>query len=417
VQSPKATSLVGSILDQRYQLQEIIGSGANATIYRAEDLSRKYAVAVKVLTGAAADSKSKERFRHGAEVASALAHPNIVRLYSFNVTAEGARYCVMDCVKGKNLADILKENGRLSEAACISIFGQVCDALEHAHAKGVVHRNLKPSNIMLIDGPGDSYIVKIADFGLAKARGEKETRQSLAKKGEFVGNALYMSPEQCSGGKIDGRSDIYAVACLLYQCLVGQPPYGGANPFEVMNKHLNDPPVQLPADLDAVEHVSFFNAILARGLTKRVDGRYQSAGEMSHDLNLILEVPESEWEARAVAMRPVSASAIQAAVPESTSATSSVFRATFFVCFGLLALLLVAGGCLVAVALTDADIKPLLRYKIAVQEIILPANDPRLIRNLTDMTEYLKSQGRYADAYQYNAKLPKAVQSVDDQTH
>jgi serine/threonine protein kinase len=411
--------LVGNILDHRYQLQEIIGSGANATIYRAEDLSRKYAVAVKVLTGAAADNKSKERFKHGAEVASALAHPNIVRLYSFNVTPEGARYCVMDCVKGKNLGDVLKEGGHLSEAACISIFGQVCDALEHAHAKGVVHRNLKPSNIMLMTGPGDTYMVKIADFGLAKARGEKETRQSLAKKGEFVGNALYMSPEQCSGGQIDGRSDIYAVACLIYECLAGQAPYAGANPFEVMNKHLHDPQAQLPADTDAVQHVRSFNAILTRGLEKQLDGRYQSAGEMSHDLNLIQEVPDHEWAARAVAMRPVSASAILAAVPESTttSATSLLLRATFFLCFGLLALLLVVGGFMVAIAYADADIKPLLRYKIAVQEMILPANDPRLIRNLNDMTEYLKSQGRYADAYQYNAKAQKAVQSPDEETH
>lgn len=412
----KGNSLVGTVLDQRYQLQEIIGSGANATIYRAEDLTRKYAVAVKVLTGAAADNKSKERFKHGAEIASSLAHPNIVRLYSFNVTSDGARYCVMDCVKGKNLHDLLKEKERLSESACISIFGQVCDALEHAHAKGVVHRNLKPSNVVIISGPGENYMVKIADFGLAKVRGEKETRQSLAKKGEFVGNVLYMSPEQCTGGKIDGRADIYAATCLLYECLVGQPPHTGANSFEVMTRHLNEAPAKLPENLDYIKHTRQLNAILERGLAKKPEDRYQSAGEMSHDLNLINEVPEGEWDERAVALRPVRASAIHLAQPEPAATGSLVWRAVFITCVALLVLLAVISAGLVGIAVSDADIKPLLRYKIAVQEVILPANDARLIRNLNYMTEYYKSQGRYADAWKYKEKLLKAVRPAATQT-
>jgi len=304
VQSGNGANLVGKTLDQRYQVQDLVGTGPSSSIYRAEDLTRKYGVALKVLAGSVDDQKIRERCKHGAEMASSLAHPNIVRLYSFNVTDSDTAYFVIDYVQGENLAEVLKERKQLSEDLCISIFGQVCDALEHAHAKGVVHRNLKPSNIMLISAPGDSYVVKIADFGLAKARGEKETRQSLAKKGELVGNPLYMSPEQCTGDKIDERADIYAAACLLYECLTGKPPFEGINSFEIMNKHMSEPLPDLTVTAPHLAHARQLNLILKRGCEKKAEQRYQSAGEMSHDLNLILEAPEAEWMERSVATRP-----------------------------------------------------------------------------------------------------------------
>jgi serine/threonine protein kinase len=412
VEPGRGVELLGRTLDQRYLVQELIGSGANSSVYRAEDLSRKYHVAVKVMSGSLADEKSRERCRHGAETAGSLAHPNIVRLYSFNVTSDDLPYFVLDCVQGENLGDVLRRQGALSEALCISTFIQVCDALEHAHAKGVVHRNLKPSNIMVIAAPGDTFMVKIADFGLAKARGEKETRQSLAKKGELLGNPLYMSPEQCTGGKIDERADIYAAACLLFECLTGKPPYAGINSFEIMSKHMSETPPDLKQVAPQVKYANQLNTILGRALAKDAGHRYQSAGEMSHDLNLILEAPEAEWMERAVAMRPVVVSKPRSS--EDSALTFDVFKPLLIGCSILLLLVVLAGTGLVAIAITDADFKPLMRYKIAVQEVILAPNDERLIRNLNYMTDYYKSRGDYADAWKYKEKVLKAVQPASN---
>lgn len=410
MKSARPDPLVGKTLDQRYLVEELIGSGTNSSVYRAEDLQRKYSVAIKVLTGSFSDEKARERCRHGAETASSLAHPNIVRLYSFNVTADNVAYFVLDCVQGNNLSDVLQEKGSLSEPLCISVFTQVCDALEHAHAKGVVHRNLKPANIMLIAAPNDTYMVKVADFGLAKARGEKETRQSLAKKGELLGNPLYMSPEQCTGGTIDERADIYAAGCLLFECLTGKPPFGGINSFEIMNKQLSDAPPDLTVAAPHVKYAAQLNKILQRALAKKAADRYQSAGEMSHDLNLILEVGEAEWNERAVAMKPPIPVKRHHASETPAAPPVDLMRPLLIGCTATFLVVLLAAGSMVAIAVTDADIKPLMRYKILVQEAILPANDERLIRNLNYMTDYYKSKGNYADAWKYKEKVLKAVQ-------
>jgi eukaryotic-like serine/threonine-protein kinase len=406
VQSAKNVNLTGKTLDQRYAVQEHIGTGAHGDVYKAEDLSHKYRVALKVLASSMDTEKSRERWRHGAETAAHLAHPNIVRLYSFSVTADNIPYYVMDCVNGENLSDLLREKGSISEELCISIFSQVCDALQHAHAKGVVHRNLKPSNIMLIAGPNDSYMVKIADFGLAKARGEKETRQSLAKKGELLGNPNYMSPEQCTGGQIDERADIYAASCLLYECLTGQTPFAGSNSLEIMTQHTTGYSPELAAVAPALPHVGQLSTIVRRGMEKDPAKRYQAAGEMSHDLNLIKEAPEPEWNERAIATRPP---VVMERKVTPVAPSFDVLKPLLIACAAILALVIISGASLAVIALTDADIKPLIRYKIAVQEIMFAPNDQRLIRNLNYMTDSLKAEGKYADAWTYKEKVLKAA--------
>jgi serine/threonine protein kinase len=418
VQSGKDVNLVGRTLSGRYHVQELIGSGPNGRVYRAEDTARQYGVALKVLNETVSDEKSRERYKNGVEAASTLAHPNIVRLYSFNLTDDKKPFLVMDCVQGQNLGQLLSERGRLPEDLAIAIFVQVCDALEHAHAKGVVHRNLKPSNIILISAPGDSFMVKISDFGLAKLRGQKETRQSLAKKGEILGNPLYMSPEQCRGQQIDERTDIYAAGCLLYECLTGNAPFGGANSFEIMSKHVNSQFPDLAGRCGDLPHAGQLSSILQRALAKNVNERYQSAGEMSHDMNLISEAAVPEWNERAVCMKPAVVRARpQVAGESSTLLSFDILKPVLLACAALLVFLLAAGGGLVALAITDADVKPLIRYKIAVQEVILPANDQRLIRNLNYMTDYLKQRGEYADAWKYKEKVLRAVQPAAAQTH
>lgn len=404
-------AIIGTTIDQRFKVQAFVGSGRSGSVYRAEDLSRQYQVALKFLQERV-DDKMKERFKHGADMASVLTHPNIVRLYSFNTTPDSRPYFVMDIVSGENLGDVLGRIGKLTEEQAINVFSQICDALDYAHAKGVVHRNLKPSNIILIPAPSDTFVVKIADFGVAKGIGERETRQSLARKGEMMGNPLYMSPEQCTGAKIDGRSDIYAAGCLLFEALTGKPPYEGANSFDVMNKHVNDAVPALPESKRSRQ----LQAILNRAMAKKPEERYQEAGEMSRDLNLMNEVTVEDWNVQAYAMRPVELKA-----PKVASVQQAPFNPADLVKPALIvvATLAVFIGSVVAFAYADPDVPALMKYKVAVQEIVLPEKDSRLIKNLEFMSNYEKSQGRYADAWRYKDKVLRATQPSlpDDEAH
>ncbi len=398
--------LIGTTVDQRFKVLAFVGSGQNGSaVYRAEDLTRSYTVGLKFLQERV-DDKMKERFRHGVETASVLTHPNIVRMYSFHTTADSRPYFVTDSVQGRNLAELLGQSGPMSEQQAINVFSQICDALDYAHAKGVVHRNLKPSKIMLLAAPAETFIVKIADFGVSKGIGERETRQSLARKGEMLGNPSYMSPEQCTGQKMDGRSDIYAAGCLLFESMTGQAPFKAGNSFDVMNKHLNDPVPSLSAALPNLKFSKQLNSILARAMAKKPDERYQESGEMSRDLSLLNEVGVEDWAAQAICMKPVELK------PQKFAGKSSKFRPLdlvkpLLIVVGTLAVF-IAG--LVGLALTDPDLPALAKYKVAVQEMILSPTDPRLLKNLNYMSDYYKSQRMYAEAWQYKEKVLKATQ-------
>ncbi len=401
--------LIGTTVDQRFKVLAFVGKGQNGSaVYRAEDLTRSYTVGLKFLQDRV-DDKMKERFRHGVETASVLTHPNIVRMYSFHTTADSRPYFVTDSVQGRNLGELLGQSGAMSEQQAIGVFSQICDALDYAHAKGVVHRNLKPSKIMLLAAPADTFIVKIADFGVSKGIGERETRQSLARKGQMLGNPFYMSPEQCMGQKMDGRSDVYAAGCLLFESLTGQAPFKAANSFDVMNKHINDPIPTLsgaPANLKFSRQLNF---ILSRAMAKKPDERYQESGEMSRDLSLLNEVSADDWRAQAICMKPVQLK------PQKFSGNSSKFQALDLVkplaiVVGTL-VVFIAG--LVGLALADPDVPAIAKYKVAVQEMVLSPTDPRLLKNFNYMMDYYKSQRMYAEAWQFKAKLLKANPPIE----
>jgi serine/threonine protein kinase len=408
--------MIGNTIDQRFKVLTLVGAGKSGSVYSAQDLTRQYTVALKVLQEKI-DDKTKERFRYGVETASVLTHPNIVRIYSFHTTADSRPYFVCDLAPGQNLSDVLAAQGRMTEPQCINMFTQVCDALDYAHAKGVVHRNLKPGNIMLIKAPGDAVMVKIADFGVAKSVGEKETRQSLARKGEMLGNPLYMSPEQCTGQKLDGRSDIYAAGCLMFECLTGQAPFGGNNSFDIMNNHLSAPLPDLESLAPGLKHSSALAAILARATAKKPEERYQDAGDMSRDLNLINEVGPEEWKASAICMKPVELKPQKVAVKPSVPVNPMALLKPILFAGGLLVVLAVVA---VATALVDPDVPAIAKYKVAVQELILPPKDPRLLKNLNYMAEYYKARRMYAEAWPYKDKYDKATKPptpLDETTH
>ncbi len=226
----------------KYELVEKIGSGALSVVYKARDVALKRSVAIKFLLIDALDgAELLSRFKQEARALGTLEHRNIVKVHEINATANGAPYIVMNYLNGITLAQLLNGEGKLSEDRWFAIMLQACAAVEHAHSNGIIHRDLKPSNIMLVQENG-SEVIKLIDFGIAKNIIEDT---ALTKTGNVFGTPLYMSPEQCAGEKLDERSDIYSLGCIMYEALVGKAPLVGDNSLDTMQKHLKSAPERL----------------------------------------------------------------------------------------------------------------------------------------------------------------------------
>jgi len=220
------TAELQSALPDRYRVLREIGRGGMATVYLAEDVPHGRNVAVKVLSPELGSSIDAERFRREIQIAARLSHPNILPAYDSG-SANGIYYYVMPFVEGESVRARIDRESQLPIEDAIAITCEVCDALAYAHAQGVVHRDIKPENILLQNGHA-----VVADFGIARM--VQEGGEKLTQTGMSIGTAQYMSPEQFSGEKVDGRSDVYAVACVLYEMLVGEPPFNGPNAMAIM---------------------------------------------------------------------------------------------------------------------------------------------------------------------------------------
>ena len=233
--------LVGQVLQGRYKVRERVGAGGMGTVYRAVQVPFERDVAVKVL-GAEHSRKEQlvQRFATEALIIAKLRHPNTLKLYDFGRAEDGRLYIVTEFLSGQPLDELLKVVRTLSEARVMKIIGQVCDSLAEAHAHGIVHRDLKPANIF-IEHIGDQEIVKVLDFGVARVA---ETH-SHTITGTIFGTPAYMSPEQAHGEDVDGRSDLYALGIIAYQCLAGRVPFTGTTPMSVLLKHIKDTPTPL----------------------------------------------------------------------------------------------------------------------------------------------------------------------------
>jgi serine/threonine protein kinase len=234
----------GSILDGRFEILSFIGQGGMSVVYKARQVGMERLVAVKMLLKRLMiNEDSILRFQREAVAASALDHPNIVQIYGFGVWEEQP-YMAIEYLDGKNLADLVESEHRLQNERAVPIFSQILEALAHAHSKGIIHRDLKLSNVV-ITKPGDT--VKLVDFGIAKILPQSgKELQRLTQTGEVFGSPVYMSPEQCMGGEIDARSDIYAMGCLMYEVLTGQPPFSGDTAIELMTRHVGQAPDPVP---------------------------------------------------------------------------------------------------------------------------------------------------------------------------
>lgn len=272
-------------LREDLEFLEVIGSGANGVIYKVRHPLLDKVVAVKMLHSHLVSDQAVMRFHREAKSASNLSHPNIIIIHDFGVSKHGQPFMIMDYVEGQTLADFIDKNGPMPVAIGIPIFTQLCDALQHAHDKGVLHRDIKPNNMMLTDLDREIPTLKILDFGLAKViHPDGKESKHLTRTGETVGSPLYMSPEQCQGIDLDRRSDIYSFGCVIYECLTGSPPHVGDTAVTTMFKHLNDAPPSLKEGSLGVDFGDQLEEIVATMLAKEPDDRFQQMRDVKQAL-------------------------------------------------------------------------------------------------------------------------------------
>lgn len=260
--------------------------GGFGVIYRAKQLGFDRIVALKVLQGQGRiQHEDIRRFEREARILSQLRHRNLVLFYGFG-EYEGNLYIAMELVPGKSLEVALAKRGKLPLEETVSILKQVCEALMCSHSHGVVHRDLKPTNIMLCE-TADGVMVKLIDFGLAMLiTADITAMQRITSQGNTVGSVEYMSPEQCIGRPSDDRSDIYSLGCVLHHCLTGEPPFTGDNPVVVMRRHVDDSPPRL-AKVLTDPFPPQLQYVIDKALAKDPEDRYEDIGELLADLELI----------------------------------------------------------------------------------------------------------------------------------
>ncbi|MBS1955595.1 MAG: protein kinase [Cyanobacteria bacterium SZAS-4] len=269
---------------ERLEIVEQIGKGGMAVVYKARHLVMNKPVAVKLLLPhLTSDPTSLKRFQQEAQATATLSHANIVHIHDCGLT-EGQAFIIMDFVEGKSLEQIIG-NETLSPERAIEIFVQISEALNHAHERGIIHRDLKPSNVMLTTDKKGFDMVKVVDFGIAKLLTNDEgTMNNLTQTGDVFGSPLYMSPEQCAGKKLDNRSDIYSLGCLMYEALTGQAPIIGTNFLDTMQKHLTDLPAPFPPEIAKNPLAKKLQVIVFTCLAKEPSARYATMKEVSQDL-------------------------------------------------------------------------------------------------------------------------------------
>src|SRR2546429_3515173 len=299
-------TLINTLFDGRYRILRKLGTGGMANVYLAEDEVLGRRVAIKILNDRhAGDDQFVERFRREAKNAASLSHPNIVWIYDRG-EAEGTYYIAMEYLDGRSLKELIVARGPAPIQLAVDYARQILAAIRFAHRHGIVHRDIKPHNV-LVDGEGR---LKVTDFGIARAGASQMT-----EAGSIIGTAQYLSPEQAKGAPVDQTSDLYSVGVVLYELLTGVVPFSGDTPVEIAMKHLSavpEPPsakrAEIPRDLDL---------IILRALGKDPSERYQSAEQMDADLERVLKGMPVGSETHEAATAVLSGSGVIAAAPTS----------------------------------------------------------------------------------------------------
>ena len=319
---------IGRVLAGRYQINGFIGEGGMSRVWRALDQNTGKYVAIKVLREEYSEDESFiRRFDREAQAASRMSHPNIVNLLDVGVEDDGTRYLVMEYVQGKTLKRFIQESGALRPEIASQIIIRVLAALQHAHQNGVVHRDIKPQNI-LIDKEGT---VKVADFGIARMANAQTVNQTDES---VMGSVYYFSPEQARGAAVDARSDIYSVGVVFYEMLTGKVPFTGDSPVAIAMQHLQTAPIP-PAEVNPSVS-SALDFVVLHAMEKKPRRRYQTAEEMLRDVRLALEPPETILAAREEAERREKAERERERKDKSVRRRVRVMRAALVTVFSLL---------------------------------------------------------------------------------
>lgn len=274
---------VGMIFDGRYRIQRIIGLGGMAVVFEAEDLLMHRTVAVKMLKeGVGDDATSVKRFINESKAVSMLSHPNIVSIYDVSVR-EDLKYIVMEHIRGITLKNYMSRKGKLPVREAVSFTEQILRALDHAHSKGIIHRDIKPQNIMLLK----NGMIKVADFGIAKL----PSAETVTVTDKAIGTVYYISPEQASGKPIDPRSDLYSVGVMLYEMVTGTLPFSADSPVSVALMQIHNTP--RPPRALCPELPLGLQQIILRAIEKDPDRRYQSAREMLRHIVALKNNPDT----------------------------------------------------------------------------------------------------------------------------
>lgn len=278
-------SLIGRVLDSKYELLAKLGEGGMGAVYRARRVHLAGEVAIKVLHKKyVVEAGAVERFRREARAASQLNHPNVVTIHDFGESYgdDVPAYIVMELVEGESLGDLIRREGALSPERAVALIRDVCSGVGAAHRRNIIHRDLKPDNVIILppDEDRERESAKVVDFGLAKLR-DMVAGNTLTRTGALIGTPYYMSPEQCRGEILDARADVYSLGAMLYEMLVGVPPFTATNLADLVAKHLYEEPPVLPKHLNVSREVE---TAYLRALSKQPMMRQADATELSREL-------------------------------------------------------------------------------------------------------------------------------------
>lgn len=353
----------GSIVDSKYKIVGLIGQGGMGAIYKVHHVLLQKEMALKTFRSHGLSQDSWQRFQREAQAIAKLQHKNIVDVFDFGIVEEGLPYYTMELLTGQSLADALSQSGRLAPTDALKIFGQVAEALAHAHRHNIVHRDIKPANIILVaDSPSQSSQLqaKLVDFGIAKLAESSPISddQSLTRAGTIFGTPLYMSPEQSLALPTDHRTDMYSFGCALYETLTGKPPFVGATALITMMHHQRQSPPTLKDGAFDFAFPQRLEALIAKLLAKKPEDRYQNFDQI---------IEELDWSGKAIETLRPAVSGAQKANPKPLSDADRAERSQEAVELSpktsgiskrliAVALAIAACFCLIAFALTRTEI-------------------------------------------------------------
>jgi len=355
--SAQADAFVGTVIDGRYEVGSLLGSGAMGHVYRGRQLALDREIAVKVLHARhAEDPELIARFKREAKAASAIGHPGIIQVFDFGQLPDGRAYLVMEFVAGESIGEALGREGAFEPRRAVAIAAQICSVLEVAHDRGIVHRDLKPDNVLLM---ADDRI-KLIDFGIAKLL---NVSLVLTRQNTTIGTPLYMAPEQWQASEVDGRTDLYALGGMIFEMIAGRPPFAAGELTAIITKHLTETPPSLESLVTGVP--AALSELVARCLAKAREDRPESAAVLGAGLVSAIDSqagcdpistgtaasPPVESTAPTVA-QPASVPLVAETQPESTEHADSVrpvriagMRSTFpLIAAGGGALLILSGA-------------------------------------------------------------------------